>query len=91
MNRTTALFFTALLSLTGCDDKDSADADGDGYLSDDCDNNDAAINPGADEVCDGVDNNCDGQTDESTAVDAGIWYPDIDGDGFGEEAVPLPA
>jgi hypothetical protein len=91
MTRAAVLFFTALLSLTGCDDKESADADGDGYLSDDCDNNDAAINPSADEVCDGVDNNCDGQTDESTAVDAGIWYPDIDGDGFGDEDVPLTA
>ena len=68
MNRTTALFFASLLSLTGCDDKESADADGDGYLSDDCDNNDAAINPGADEYCDGVDNNCDGQTDESLSL-----------------------
>jgi hypothetical protein len=31
---------------------------------DDCDDDDPAINPGADEVCDSLDNNCDGQVDE---------------------------
>lgn len=41
------------------------DSDGDGYLrSQDCDDNDAAVYPGADEVCDGKDNDCDGRIDE---------------------------
>ncbi len=36
------------------------DADGDGYdASVDCDDENAAINPGAVELCDGFDNNCD--------------------------------
>lgn len=39
----------------------------------DCDNNDAAVYPGATETCDGVDQNCDGATDEGF---------DEDGDGF---------
>ena len=63
------------------------DGDGDGYSATvDCDDTDANINADADELCDGVDNNCDGQTDESTAVDASIWYLDYDGDGFGEDS-----
>jgi hypothetical protein len=40
-----------------------------GYVADntDCDDDDAAINPDADEVCDGLDNDCNGQSDENFA------------------------
>jgi len=64
------------------------DPDGDGYLSwacggNDCDDDDAAVYPGADEVCDGVDNDCDGDVDED-ALDEVTWYEDGDGDGYGD-------
>ena len=51
------------------------DVDGDGYTTcdGDCDDGDAAINPGASEACDGVDEDCNG------IVDDGF---DADGDGF---------
>jgi hypothetical protein len=53
-------------------------------LGGDCDEADAAINPGADELCDGADNDCDGVVDEDDAVDASSWYADADGDGYGD-------
>jgi len=63
----------------------TADADGDGWLEgEDCDDDDAAINPGADEHCDGVDEDCDGEIDED-AVDAASWFADLDEDGWGDE------
>ena len=57
-----------------------------GYTSDatDCDDTDSAVNPGADETCNGIDDNCDSTIDEATAVDALIWYADLDGDGYGD-------
>ena len=68
---------------------DIVDADGDGYSSDeDCDDGDAAINPGAEEVCDGVDNDCDDEVDEDVI---GTFYVDGDGDGFGDIDLSLSA
>jgi hypothetical protein len=54
-------------------------------LDTDCDDADAAINPGAYEACDGIDNDCDGETD-TDSPDAATWYPDADGDGYGDAA-----
>lgn len=69
------------------DDDILTDDDGDGYTrAFDCDDNNAAVNPGAAEVCDGVDNDCDGDTDGALAPGATDWYPDDDGDGFGDTA-----
>ncbi|MCB9664513.1 MAG: putative metal-binding motif-containing protein [Alphaproteobacteria bacterium] len=49
----------------------------------DCDDRDATIFPGADELCNGLDDDCDGETDE--ALEGGTWYRDFDGDGFGAD------
>ena len=57
-----------------------------GEVSDatDCDDSDASIYPGADEYCDSTDSDCDGDTDDSDALDAETWYADSDGDGYGD-------
>lgn len=62
----------------------SPDADGDGVpASEDCDDGDPAVFPGADERCNDRDDDCDRTVDEDP-VDAPRWYADIDGDGMGE-------
>ncbi|RME23262.1 MAG: hypothetical protein D6798_13890 [Deltaproteobacteria bacterium] len=57
-------------------------------LDNDCDDDDPAINPLAAEVCDLVDNDCDGLVDDEDpglgTASATAFYPDDDGDGFGD-------
>ena len=61
----------------------------DATQGDDCQDDPSAggvsINPGADELCDGDDNDCDGDTDEDDAIDATLFYRDVDGDGYGSD------
>ena len=79
-----------------CDGEDLTDVDGDGYVytgvgGRDCDDQNASIHPGANEICDGIDNDCDGDTDSEDAdvydgwlLGADTAYSDGDGDGFGD-------
>lgn len=48
------------------------DRDNDGYLSyEDCNDNNAAVHPGAAESCDGLDNDCNGKVDEAAPCRGG--------------------
>lgn len=87
------LFFSSFFACSG--DKEvcstdtaqvivNTDGDGDGFDNDsDCNDLDATINPGAEELCDNLDNNCDGQIDEGVTT---VYYLDADADGFGDES-----
>lgn len=75
------------------------DADGDGFGGEradpcdegvvfeggDCDDEDAAVHPGAAETCDGLDNDCDGHGDPPSLLVTA--YADADGDGYGDPTV----
>ncbi len=63
------------------------DADGDGYQDeayggDDCDDSDADVHPGAEEVCNDIDDDCSGSADDELVA---AWYPDDDGDEWGDD------
>jgi len=53
--------------------------------AEDCDDGDAEVHPGADEVCNGSDDDCDGlvDDDDDDVTDGTTWYVDGDGDGHG--------
>merc|ERR1711965_999719 len=92
-------FFIAL-ALIGCRTSDKqisetgtvseqVDQDGDGFIStEDCNDLDAQVYPGAEEVCDGIDNNCDGQFDEEVTT---TFYADSDADGYGNPDISTEA
>ncbi|MEZ4239926.1 MAG: MopE-related protein [Myxococcota bacterium] len=51
----------------------------------DCDDGDDQVLPGAVEVCNGIDDDCVGGVDDGPG---GPWWPDADGDGWGDATVP---
>jgi hypothetical protein len=60
-------------------------------LATDCNDGSSAVRPDASETCNGVDDDCDGSTDESSAVDATVWYLDADADGYGTSSTTVTA
>ena len=63
------------------DDYDNEAPNGYSWFAGDCDDNNAAINPKADEIPEnGIDDNCDGE------IDIVERYIDADGDGYGSTA-----
>ncbi len=70
------------------------DADRDGYASadgpffpgelggTDCDDNSAAVHPGAPEICNGIDDDCQGGIDDGLP-NRSLYFHDFDHDGFG--------
>ena len=65
------------------------DADEDGSPnSEDCDDHDDDVYPGATETCDGDDNDCDGEVDEGCSGSSSYtYYRDSDVDGYGNATV----
>ncbi len=49
----------------------------------DCDDRNAAVHPGAAEICNARDDDCDGSIDEGVMT---TFYRDADGDGFGDHS-----
>ena len=90
--------FVLALLLWSCDAETTPveaddDLDDDGYsvVLGDCDDTDSSVHPLADEWCDGVDNDCDRVVDESSALDAQVFWQDLDGDGYGDATVTVTA
>jgi hypothetical protein len=57
----------------------------------DCNDSNSLIYPGATELCNGLDDDCDGSVDEAGAVGEQLWYPDGDGDGYGDASSSILA
>ncbi len=59
---------------------------GESAVANDCAPSNAAVHPGATEVCNLIDDNCDGVVDGGNTCQSVRCFPDTDGDGFGSGA-----
>ncbi|MBP9882165.1 MAG: T9SS type A sorting domain-containing protein [Chitinophagales bacterium] len=65
---------------------------GTSFTADDCNDNNAAINPAASEICNaGIDDNCNGLTDDGdiTLIGLNSYYADLDQDSYGSGAAMI--
>lgn len=58
--------------------------------AEDCDDSDAAVHPGAEELCNGVDDDCNERIDDEP-VDPSPWWRDADGDSYGDPSDQVEA
>jgi parallel beta-helix repeat protein len=77
---------TSLASTTACAQPSGFAA---ATAGEDCDDGDAAVHPGATELCNGADDDCDGLADDGLVFDD--WYADADGDGYGDASAVTSA
>lgn len=73
------LYGVAGITTTGC-----TPPPGYAYVAGDCNDTNAAINPGATEICNAIDDDCDALTDEGLLI---TYYADADGDSYGNAGV----
>ena len=59
------------------------------FVAGDCNDANANIKPGAVESCNKVDDNCDKLVDPPGSLGCSGFYPDQDGDGWGEKVAPV--
>ena len=63
-----------------------------GYVADatDCNDDDGAVFPGADELCNGIDDDCNDLIDDNP-IDQTLWYVDGDADDYGNPLTEVMA